>query len=83
MEFGDIIFFVMGIWMLKCAIRSFKRKWVWKYESSWSCDSYRTDIKFHKDTNPFYFWLQVILCATVGSLFIYIPFAKYFALPPY
>ena len=83
MEFGDILIFVMGIWMLKCAIRSFKRKWVWKYESSWSYDSHRTDIKFHKDTNPFYFWLQVILGATVGCLFIYIPFAKSFALPPY
>ena len=83
MEFGDILIFVMGIWMLKCAIRSFKRKWVWKYESSWSYDSHRTDIKFHKDTNPFYFWLQVILGATVGCLFIYIPFAKSFALYPY
>ena len=55
--------------MLRCAIRSYKRKWVWKYE-----DSHRTNIKFYKDTDPFYFWVQVILGKTVGCLFIFIPF---------
>ena len=70
--------------MLKCAIRSYKRKWVWKYENSWKYgDSQRTEIKFHKDTNPLYFWLQVILGAALGCLLIYTPFAKSFALPPY
>ena len=69
MEFKSILSFVLGIWMLRCAIRSYKRKWVWKYE-----DSHRTNIKFYKDTDPFYFWVQVILGGTVGCLFIFISF---------
>ena len=72
MEFNGIIGFVVGVWMLGCAIRSYKRKWVWKYE-----DSHRTNIKFHKDTDPFYFWGQVILGGTFGCLFIFLPFYVY------
>ena len=38
--------------------------------------SHRTNIKFYKDTDPFYFWVQVIL-GKVGCLFIFIPFYLY------
>ena len=74
MEFNGIVCIVVGIWMLSCAIRSYKREWVWEYKSSWSYDSHRTNIKFHKDKDPFYFWVQVILGGIFGCLFIFLPF---------
>ena len=71
MEFMDFIIFLIGIWMLRCAIRSYKRKWVWKYENS-----QQTNIKFCRDKEPVNYWVQVILGGTVSCLLIILPILK-------
>ena len=57
---------IIGIWMLRCAIRSYKRKWVWKYDG----DAGATNTKFFRDKEPVNYWAQVILGGAVGCLFI-------------
>ena len=68
-EYGECLLGIfLGLWMLKCAHRSFRRGYVFKY-----VDSQPTETKFYRDKEPFYFWIQVIIggLAGIGIVLMY------------
>jgi lipid-A-disaccharide synthase-like uncharacterized protein len=56
------IILALGVWLLNCAVRSFKRGYVYKEKHGTK--------KFYKDEDPFGFWLQIILGGGFGSLLL-------------